>query len=452
MMDKAIDIATSGRPGPVWLDIPLSVQGAQIDEDNLSEYTKEKTKTTSEAKKYAEETVSALKKAKRPVLFVGRGIRISGAEDILNKIINTLKIPVVTSLNGMDLVPSSNPYYIGHNGTIGQRAGNFTVQNSDLLLSIGSRNNIRQVSYNWGGYARAAKKIIVDIDKAELSKPTIHPDIAVNCDAKEFLEALLMELQKADLPSYSEWLSWCRDKKIKYPTVLPEYNKQKEPVNPYFFIEKMTSKLRDGSIIVGGNGSATVITFQAAIIKNDQRIIINSGCASMGYDIPAAIGASVAKDKGEIICLAGDGSAQMNIQELQTIAGYNLPIKLFYLNNNGYVSIKQTQENFFPGCRIACCPGSGVTLPDMSKLAVAYGLKYVKIEKQNNVDRAVDEVLAEKGPVVCEVMLQDFYIFSPKTSSLKKEDGTMVSKPLEDMYPFLDREEFKKDMIIPPID
>jgi acetolactate synthase-1/2/3 large subunit len=451
LLDKAINIATSGRPGPVWLDIPLNVQGAMVDEKAFVEYDEAEDLVSFDQDKLeskVKETINLLKKSKRPVLFVGHGIRIAGGEEALDKAINQLKIPVVTSLNGTDLVPTDNKYYIGHNGTIGQRAGNFVVQNSDLLISVGSRNNIRQISYNWKVYARAAKKVIVDIDKAELLKPTIKADLAIQADARVFLETLLRELGKTTVPSHKDWLEWGIKRKNKYPVVLPEYKEEKEAVNPYFFIDTLTEHLDKKDIITVGNGSATVVTFQAANIKEKQKLILNSGCASMGYDLPASIGASIGINKGKVICIAGDGSIQMNLQELQTVVGYNLPIKIFYLNNNGYVSIKQTQQNFFQGCRIACCPGSGVSLPEISKISEAYGIKYIKISNHDGMLKKINEALDGPDPVVCEVMLKDFYIFSPKTSSLKKPDGTMVSKPLEDMYPFLEREEFNSNMLI----
>lgn len=456
LIDKAIFIATHGRPGPVWLDIPLNIQGALIEEKNLPEYdsTKDEIKfDQSKVNTQIDCLIDLLKKSKRPVLLAGHGIRIAKAEAIFERVVKKIKLPVVTSFNGADLLPTEDPYYIGHNGTIGQRAGNFAVQNSDLLISIGTRNNIRQISYFWQAYAREAKKVVVDIDKKELKKPTIKPNLAINCDAKLFLQELdkHISLKKNKLPSFKGWLDWCIERKKKYPTVLPEYRKQKKLVNPYHFVDTLTECLDEGDIVVTGNGTASVVGFQAGVIKKATRLIWNSGCASMGYDLSAAIGASIGMKKKRIICLAGDGSLQMNIQELQTLLTYGLPVKLFYLNNDGYISIKQTQDALFQGHRVACCPRTGVGMPNISKIAKAYGLESSIINNHKDLTKKIKDIINSKGPEVCDVVMGDEYKFMPKTSSMKKSDGTMVSKPLEDMFPFLSREEFESNMLISTI-
>lgn len=456
LIDKAVYIATHGRPGPVWLDVPLNIQGALIDEKSLTEYDPSDDEVKFDQDKINNQVtklIELIKKSKRPVILAGHGIRISKAEKIFGKIVNKAKMPVVTSFNGADLLPTNDIHHIGHIGTIGQRAGNFVVQNSDLLISVGSRNNIRQISYNWKVYARAAKKVAVDIDKKELNKPTFRPDLAINCDAKLFLQELdrQLSLKKNKIPSFKKWLDWGIERKEKYPTVLPEYKKQTTLVNPYHFIETLTECMEEGDVVVTGNGSACVVGYQAGTIKKKQRFIWNSGCASMGYDLPAAIGASIGKGNGKVICLAGDGSLQMNIQELQTVLTYKLPIKIFYLNNYGYISIKQTQDALFQGHRVACCPTTGVGLPDISAVAKAYGLKTAEIENHEGMRDKIKKILSSNDAFVCDVVLGDKYKFMPKTSSMRKPDGTMVSKPLEDMYPFLPRDEFEKNMIIPII-
>lgn len=456
MIDKAIYLATHGRPGPVWLDIPINVQGALVDEKDLVEYDPAKDGIKFDHEKIKDQVakvIGLIKKSKRPVLLAGHGIRIAKAQKELLAVVKKTKIPVVTSFNGADLLPTDHPEYIGHNGTIGQRAGNFAVQNSDLLISVGSRNNIRQISYNWENYARAAKKVIVDIDPKELKKPTLKLDLAVNADAKLFLEELdrQLSLKINKLPLFDKWLDWCIERKYKYPTVLPEYQTQKRLVSPYYFVEVLTKCLEEGDIMVTGNGTASVVGFQAGVIKKNQRFIWNSGCAAMGYDLSAAIGASIGLKKKRIICLAGDGSLQMNIQEFQTLVTYGLPVKVFYLNNNGYISIKQTQDSLFQGHRVACCPNTGVGLPNISKIAKAYGIPNSIIKNHRNLTAKIKKIIDSKGPAVCDVVLGDKYKFMPKTSSLKKPDGTMVSKPLEDMFPFLPREEFEENMIIPTI-
>lgn len=456
MIDKAVYLATHGRPGPVWIDIPLNIQGALIDEKNLNEYDFKKDEIKFDQSKIKDQVaklIELIKKSERPVILAGHGIRIAKAEKIFQKIIKKTKLPVVTSFNGADLLPTNNSQYIGHNGTIGQRAGNFAVQNSDLLISIGTRNNIRQISYFWQAYAREAKKVMIDVDAKELKKPTIKPDLAINCDAKVFLQELDRQLflEKNKLPSFKKWLEWCIERKNKYPTVLSEYKEQKKLVNPYHFVETLTECLDEGDLVVTGNGTASVVGFQASVIKKNTRLIWNSGCASMGYDLSAAIGASIGTNKKRIICLAGDGSLQMNIQELQTLLTYGLPVKVFYLNNDGYISIKQTQDGLFQGHRVACCPKTGVGLPDISKIAKGYGIKNSVIKNHKNLVNNIKRVIDSKGPEVCDVVLGDQYKFMPKTSSKKQPDGTMVSKPLEDMFPFLPREEFENNMIIPII-
>jgi len=453
-LEKAIYLATHGRPGPVWLDIPLDVQGAMINPKTLKGYDNkedeikfDKTKLRSQVK----EVIKLLKKAKRPVILAGQGIRISGAHKLFLKIIDRLGIPVLTSFCGYDLVPSDHPLFVGRPGTVGTRSGNFALQNSDVLLCIGTRNNIRQISYNWDFLAREAKKIIVDIDPAELKKPTVKPDVAINADAKDFLEELVHHLNKGKLPNWSKWIKWCMNRKEKYPVVLKKYWKTEKPVNPYCFLDALTNRMKEGDVMVTGDGTACVAPFQAGIVKKDQRVFWNSGCASMGYDLPASIGACIANNKRPVICLAGDGSLQMNIQELQTVASHKLPIKLFVLNNNGYLSIRQTQDTFFKGRHVACDPQSGVTFPDILKVAKAYGIPALRIDNQKSMSGQIRRILGQKGPVVCEVLLDPKQIFMPKVASEKKPDGRIISKPLEDMYPFLDRKEFKKNMVIKPI-
>jgi acetolactate synthase-1/2/3 large subunit len=451
-LKKAIYLATHGRPGPVWLDIPLDIQGAIINESDLREYNENEDTTKIDPEELISQVklaINELKKSKRPIILAGNAIRISGAKDLFTKISKKIGIPIVTSFNGFDLMETDEPLFVGRIGTIGDRAGNFALQNSDLLLSIGSRNNIRQVSYNWQSYARGAKKIFVDIDKAELSKPTVKPDIAINQDVADFLKEFNAQIQNIKLPGWKDWKEWCARRKEKYPVVIPQYTKAKGRVNPYHFMQSLSSSLKENAVVVTGNGTASVVYFQAGIVKRDQRVIWNSGCASMGYDLPAAIGACFANGKKDVICLAGDGSLMMNIQELQTVFSHKLPIKLFILNNSGYVSIKQTQDTFFNGHHVASDTKSGVTFPDIIKVAKAYGLKTDLIDANSKVKAKLSAILKTKGPVVCEVILPPYYNFSPKLSSERKSDGTIISKPLEDMWPFLPRDEFKKNMIIP---
>jgi len=377
LLEKSLYIATHGRPGPVWLDIPLDVQGAMMDENTLSVYDKREDEIAVDKEKLRQNislVIELLKKSERPVFLAGQGIRISGVQQLFLDMVEKTGIPVVSSFCGFDLIPTDHPLFMGRIGTVGSRSGNFTLQNADVLISVGSRNNIRQISYNWNSYARAAKKVIVDIDAAELKKPTIQPDIAIHSDAGVFLRELGLQLQETRLPRWKSWQEWCRERKAKYSPVLPEQRQSAELVNPYYFIEVLTGLLPDDAIVVAGNGTACVVLFQAGKVKSGQRMFWNSGCASMGYDLPAAIGACFANGRKSVICLAGDGSLQMNIQELQTVAHNKLPVKLFVLSNNGYISIRQTQDAFFESRYVGCDSRSGVSFPDITKIAAAYGL------------------------------------------------------------------------------
>ncbi len=444
-LERAIHIATSGRPGPVWLDIPLNVQGALIEEDDL------KSENTNDAPFAVEEktifkVIKGLQKAKRPLLVAGNGIRIAKAKKQFLELVSLLDIPVVTTFNGFDLVASKSSNFIGRIGTLGSRPGNFALQNADLVICLGTRNNIRQVSYNWSLFAGRAKKVIVDIDDAELYKNTVKGDILVHSDAKIFITKFLEKIP-GDFRIDKTWLEWCLERKKRYPVVLDEYKVPSEnSVHPYHFIEELTSVLDNSATVVAGNGTACVALFQAGIVKKGQRFFWNSGCAAMGYALPATIGAATAADK-EVICITGDGSIQMNLQELQTIKHYNLPVKIFILNNQGYRSIEMTQSNFFNGDFIGCNKDCGVSFPDNSKLADLYSLKYFRIDSTLKMRQVINDVLSSPRAALCEVVLNNSYIFAPKSSSEKKPDGSMVSKPLEDLYPFLERDEFYSNMI-----
>jgi acetolactate synthase-1/2/3 large subunit len=442
-LTKALDIATSGRPGPVWLDIPLNIQGALINEKNLKEYKNKKIPLKlnfSQMKKVIKE----IKNAKRPLFIAGNGIRISDSKNLFLQLIENLNIPVVTTFNGFDLLSLNNRNYIGRIGTVGDRAGNFALQNADLIVCFGTRNNIRQISYNWENFAKNAIKIIVDIDKKELNKQTIKGDILINANVKDFI----IELQEKlfDFNIDNSWLNWCVERKNKYSIIKEDHKLISNTINPYYFINSLTKNLKSNDTVIAGNGTACVTLFQAGIVKKDQHMFWNSGCASMGYDLPAAIGACIATNK-PIICIAGDGSLQMNLQELQTIKHYKLPIKLFVLNNQGYHSIVQTQTGFFNKNFIGCNQDSGVSFPNNKKLANLYNMKYFKIDSFKKMEKQIKKILNYNGTLLCEIILSNEYTFIPKLSSERKKDGSMLSKSLEDMHPFLDRKEFNLNMI-----
>ena len=443
-IDKAIYEATSGRFGPVWLNIPMNVQAAIIDENELIEFEPPKNKNIYDCN--IKKDVEALIKAKRPLIIAGHGIRLSNGIKTFKELISKFNIPTVTTFNGMDLLNEENPLYVGRIGTIGQRAGNFALQNADLILSLGSRNNIRQVSYNWENFGKNAYKIAIDIDNKELIKPLVNWDLKINADLVEFLPELL----KQDYKNInSQWLDYCKNIKQKYSFENEESYKQKtnQSLNPYYFIRKLTENFKDNDIIVMGNGSACVCSFQVAKVKLNQRYILNSGDASMGYDLPAAIGACISEKNRRTICLTGDGSIMMNLQEMETIAYNNLPIKIFVLNNSGYSSIRQTQRNFFDGNMTGSGFDSGVGMPNWEILTKGFGLKYAKIENTANLNQQIAEVLNYNNGILCEVILEKEYSFCPKLSAKKLNDGTMISPSLEDMAPFLPREEFEKNLI-----
>ncbi|MDD3296606.1 MAG: thiamine pyrophosphate-binding protein [Candidatus Omnitrophica bacterium] len=449
-LGKAIYMATSGRPGPVWLDLPLDIQASVMKRGRIKKYqpSDNKLDRSLSISRLCGKLSQRFKKAQRPVIVAGGGIRLSGAQDSFIKLVEALNIPVVTTFNGFDLIPTKHPLFIGRIGTAGDRAGNFCLQNSDLALFIGSRNNIRQISYNWKAFARAAFKAVVDIDCSELEKPTVKPNLKICADAGVFIKEFKKHLSEEISNDWKQWLSWCQKRKELYPVVLPEYKKLDKLVNPYYFIKILTECLSSESIVVAGNGSACVTLFQAGIVKKGQRMFWNSGCASMGYDLPAALGACFGNKDKNVVCIAGDGSLQMNIQEFQTLAHHKLKMKLFVLDNQGYVSIRQTQDAFFNGHRVGCSSDSGITLPDITKVASAYGLPACAIDSHRRMEEAIRGILKKKGPVVCNVKLTPDYTFSPKLASLRKPDGKLASKPLEDMSPFLPRKEFKSNMII----
>ncbi|MDD5020752.1 MAG: thiamine pyrophosphate-binding protein [Endomicrobiaceae bacterium] len=444
-LDKAIYKAMHGRFGPVWIDIPMNVQSAMIDESKLKKYDfKEDKLELPNIDKQINKLKNLFKKSKYPLIIAGHGIRLSNAKNDFLNLVNKLNIPVLTTVNGFDIIPKDNSNFMARIGTVGNRAGNFILQNSDLIISIGSRNNIRQISYNWENFAKNAKLIIVDIDKNELQKPTLKPYLKIHADAKDFIKKFTNKVNKKD---FSSWNNFCNAMKNKYFPMSETKILKHKPIEPYYFINEMTKCFKDDEIVIGGNGSAFLLPFQVGEVKRNQRYIWNSGNASMGYDLPASIGACIANKKKRVVCLAGDGSIMMNLQELQTIKSYNMPVKIFVLNNNGYISIQQTQNNFFNGRLTACSIKSGVTLPDFIKIGKAFNLKTVRINTVKRMKEQIKRVLEYNGPILCEVFLNHDYIFTPKLSAKKLPDGTMISPSLEDMFPFLDRKEFEENII-----
>lgn len=453
-IDKALYIATTGRPGPVWLDIPLDIQGGYIDTDDFVEFNPaeiEETLPPHVTEDTINQIIELICKAKRPVINAGNGIRIANAHQEFLETVSKLDIPVVTGWDSIDLIADEDCHYVGRAGLMGDRPGNWAIQNSDLILSVGSRLGVRQVGYNVKNWAREAFVIMVDIDKEELRKPSIHVELPVQADAKEFLSKLNSALVNQDITNHSEWNRICQTWKKDYPVVRPEHYKDAELANVYCFIKELSRRLPEGQTTVVGNGSACVVGSHGYVIKNGQRFIINSGAASMGYDLPAAIGACFAEDKKEIICLSGDGSIQMNLQELQTIVFHKLPIKIFIINNQGYHSMRQTQGNLFPEfTTIGVGPESkDLSFPSIEKIAWAYGIPYISVSANKDMGETMDKVQNMNGYCICEIFVDTEQKFEPKSATKRLEDGTLISPPLEDLAPFLPREELEKIMLIP---
>ena len=469
VMDKAIYFLSNGRPGPVWIDVPIDIQSSLIELNELkgfdgdvkklindpavSDNTKLELSTKSNLNdKVFHMILEKLKNSKRPVILAGTGVSISKMNKPFLQLIKKLKIPVATGWNAHDLISFDNRYYAGKPGTVGDRPGNFAVQNSDLLIILGCRLNVRQISYNWKEFAPKAFKIMIDLDRAEMDKPTLKINYKIKADLKIFIPLFskkIEDLNYVTTEDHNKYLKWCKERVNKYPVVLPEYsNKKNKKINPYVFIEDLFKLLNKNDVVITGNGSACVITFQAAKIKQGQRLYTNSGSASMGYDLPAAIGAAIAmKGKRRVICLAGDGSLMMNLQELQTMKGYDLPIKVFVLNNDGYVSIKQTQEAYFSDNIAGVGPESGVTMPDFTELGKVLNIPSIKITKLSQLSSTTfKNMLNNDKPGIFEIVIDPNQGFSPKLTSRKLNDGTMVSPSLHDMSPFLDEDELAKNI------
>ncbi len=443
ILRSAWKICREGRPGPVWLDIPLDIQSADIQPGVMSPLAIEK-KSPEDA--HIQQCAELLRKAERPVLLVGGGIRNAGAMELFQKYLSSWKLPFLTSISGIDLIDSDHPFFFGRPGILGDRAANFIMQNSDLLLILGTRMGIRQIGYAFGNIAKGACRIMVDIDEAELHKPTFQPDLCIHADAEMFLKKMYLQLPKL-LPQ-EKWLSYCREVKKRFSVVLPEHRNRKDYVSSYYLPELLSKHCPSDAIIVTGNGCAYTSTFQALPVKHGMRVFANQGCASMGYGLPAAVGAAFAGGSRMVLCITGDGSIQMNLQELQTVLNYQLPIKIFVYNNNGYLSIKLSQRSFFNSNYVGCTPETGICLPSLEKLSVAYGLSYFKLENNQQAEQQIPYILHDLRPALIEVMTDPFEVLGPKAASWKRPDGIMESAQLENLFPFLNEREMKKWMLI----
>lgn len=481
-LEKAWHLATTGRPGPVWIDVPVNYQGMYIETEELKGYdsTEDDDKLPPPVSDALVQTVlRKIKNAKRPVFHAGYGIRLSGGYAAFRSVLEKLNIPVVTYWNAVDLIEDAHPLYCGRAGNMGDRPGNFAIQNADLILAVGTRISIRQVGYNWKTWARAAEVIMVDVDEGELKKPTLHVEMPIWADARDFLEKMdaaiciagnnaktFVERDKekenpassgcqAPVFDRQEWIAICQAWKRNYPVVLSRHwNENGTTANVYAFVRYLSSRLPENSLTAVSNGACCVVGNQAYMIQKGSRMANNSAVASMGYGLPAAIGTCIGGGRRETICLEGDGSIMMNLQELQTILTNHLPIKIFLINNSGYHSIRITQTNLFGHhTKVGIGPESGdLSFPEFKKIAEAFGYRYFSAHSNAEMKTVVDTVLKLAGPVFTEIFTDTEQVWEPKSSTKRLTDGTLVSPPLEDLAPFLPRKELKQNMFIPLVD
>lgn len=452
--EKAVHLARSGRPGPVWLDIPMDVQGAEISPGKLEPFVLPA--GDAGAKRPAAADLEyfwrALNKARRPVVVMGQGVRISGKLREFRAFIEKFSIPVVASRLGIDSLPSGHPLYIGRIGNKGDRAGNFAVQNADLVISMGSRLSVSSTGHEYDKFAREARLVVVDIDPVEHSKATVKIDRFIHADLREFLPMIRAGQGAArDRKAvFSPWAGKCAGWRKMWPVCLPAYAAGRGGINMYHFVEVLSRMLRKDSVVVSDAGSAFYVVSQGLRVNGAQRYVTSGGQADMGFSLPASIGVCAARGRREVLAVTGDGSFQMNIQELQTLVYNRLPVKLFVWNNDGYLSIRATQEKFFNRRFIGTDSASGVSFPSVRKIAKAYGIKYLKASRPRELHSAISNAMSHDGPVLCEIVCPRDQEVVPCSASARLPDGRMVSRPLEDMYPFLDRAEFHRQMIVKP--
>lgn len=453
-LEKALYLAKEGRPGPVWIDLPLNFQWSFIETDSLTGFTPSATSRNDHHKKChiedCKKTYELLRKAKRPLILAGYGIRLAHAEKEFRNVIKKTQIPFVSTWNASDYLPANNKLYIGRIGIAGQRGANIAIQNCDLLLAIGSHLSIPLTGTLFKSFAREAKIIVVDIDRKELEFKTVRVDFPIHCDAKVFLTNIGKYHKDIITKENNSWRHKCLGYK-KYNLITEKLREQNKYVNPYVFIDVLSAELDNQDVIVvDGGGTNLYISFQAFKVKEGQRLATSSAIAAMGTGLPESIGACFARNKGRTICLTGDGSIQLNIHELQTIMHHKLPVKIFVMNNNGYLAIRHTQKAFLGSNFTGSSLGGGISLPNYQKVAKAYGLKTIRITKNIDILKAIRFTLTTPGPVLCEIMVSPEQELIATQGFDKNPDGTFSARPLEDMYPFLDRKEFLENMLVKP--
>jgi len=472
-LGKAIHLARTGRPGPVWIDIPIDVQAAPIDPDSMHGFDAAELLQDSPDQSGANlatqvhDVIDRLNRAKRPFIFAGNGVRVSGAAASFEKLVRLLNVPVGLTWMAMDLLDDDDPLFVGRPGTVASRGANFALQNADFVLVIGTRLDPPLMGWDPHQFARGADKTVVDIDPAELRKLEGAIDHPICADARQFTDTLLQQggsvLDKKEDKDRKEWIQRCQEWKARYPIVLPEH-RARGLVSVYHLAEVIGQEAGpDDRVVSGSSGSAIEVFLLAYRARKGRRVFHTAGLGAMGYGIAASIGVCLGSAGAKTICVDGDGGLQLNIQELATVAHLRLPIKLFILNNQGYASIRASQTNYFGGPNIGCDTRTGITIPDYGKVARAYGLKTAVIAGQSasqpgnesedplDLRAAVRKILASRGPVVCDVHVIPDEIRAPRVTSIQRPDGSFVSKPLEDLWPFLDRNEFAENMIVEPV-
>jgi acetolactate synthase-1/2/3 large subunit len=450
-LQQAFLSATSGRKGPVWLEVPLDIQRMEVPKNIAAKLNTTNSKDMNQkskdvlSEKVIKDILELLYQSKRPLILAGQGIHLAGATVEFTKLVNKVNAPVVTTRLGIDLIESDNKLFIGRPGLYGDRPGNFTVQNADLIICIGARLDTGIVGYDPKDWGRHAKKVVIELDPEELEKPGINIDIKVKADAFDFLDLLNKEIEEKNLPDITSWVDYCNKLKKDYPMVLPEY-KSSKLVNSYYFSEQLSKLADKNDLVLVDTSSVFHVTCQTWKIKKGQRFITTGGISTMGY-WPAAIGACVASGRRTIV-VTGDGSLQMNVQELATVKQNKLPIKIFVINNHGYLLIRHTQKTWLGGRMMGESPKTGLWCPDLDKLAAAYQIKYFEIASTKDVDKKIKLVLNFKGPVICSIESPTWQPIIPRVSSFRRKDGSFESRPYEDLFPFLPKDEIESNNFI----
>lgn len=449
-LEKAAAIAVNGRPGPVWIDVPLDIQAMQVETEELRGFSGEVLAQYPAKAEDITRTIELLNQAKRPVLLLGHGIRLGHAVEEAREFYDELGIPVLTSWNGVDLIEEEHPLYFGRPGSVGHRAANLIQQSADFVLTIGSRLNLLSTGYNYESFLARANHVMVDIDEKEMNKKSVHPQLKVVCDAKAFLKAMLARKTEIEKPDRSDWLQRCEQLFHNYPVRIPEQEAREGYVSSYRLIKEVSDQMTGDDIYQFTSSGTTVdIAMKVFEVKRGQRAFLTKGLAAMGYDIPACIGSCIASGNRRTVCVTGDGSAAMNMQELEVIKRRGLPVKIFVADNQGYSMIYGSQNGNFQGHLTGCTEESGLTLPDLRAVAEAFGIKGMHIEDEEQLREQVAEVLNEPGPVVCTYRADITQKILPRQTSYMREDGQMASRPLEDMTPLLEREELQEVLNLP---